>query len=102
MHCCIVRPGMLRFSKLILISHKPALRDGSSAANAGMTPRKPRSETVPTSRIAFLLRQMICGVTAAAGSPRLVREGFRIEGGQIMAQAAGRTLCRRPGETLAP
>src|ERR1700730_7928229 len=102
MHCCIVRPGMLRFSKLILISHKPALRDGSSAANAGMTPRKPRSETVPTSRIAFLLGQMICGVTAA-GYPSLVREGFRIEGGQIMAQVAGRnTLCRRLGKTLAP
>src|SRR5580704_4443226 len=39
MHWRTVWPGTLRFSKVIVISHCPGLRDGSSAASAGIAIR---------------------------------------------------------------
>src|ERR1700730_5257632 len=56
MHCWIAGPAPLRFSKLILTSHKPALRVGNSAASAGIAPTKVRKATAPISRMIFFLR----------------------------------------------
>jgi hypothetical protein len=57
MHCCIVWPGALRLANSIFISHSPGLRDGSSAANAGITPITPTIEIVVTSRMTLLLAE---------------------------------------------
>src|SRR5215472_3613405 len=51
MHCWIAGPAPLRFPKLILISHRPALRVGNSAACAGIVPERTREAAAPISRM---------------------------------------------------
>jgi hypothetical protein len=53
MHCCIVCPGTLRVSLLVLISHNPGLRDGSSAENADVIPMTLAMQMAPTARMIF-------------------------------------------------
>src|SRR5882672_2852232 len=47
MHCAIAWPAPLRFSKLILTAHRPALRVGNSAATAGSAPARIRIAVAP-------------------------------------------------------
>src|SRR5580704_13971695 len=53
MHCWIARPGALLLSMLVLTCHKPGLRDGNSAAAAGVAQVRTSSEINPTDRMKF-------------------------------------------------
>src|SRR5215472_7041830 len=90
MHCWIDGPpAPLRFSKLILTSHRPALRVGNSAASAGIAPARTRKAAASISRMqssCVWQREFVMAVLthsrsitlsgATASPPPLVGEGW--------------------------
>src|ERR1700722_5969579 len=50
MHCLITGAGTLLPSMLVLTCHNPGLRDGNSAASAGIAQNRTRIEVAPINR----------------------------------------------------